>query len=112
MKDMKRKESIMGAINIKKTGLALGLTMVVLRIGCLILFSIVSREQAVAFIKTLLCGVDVSSLIVTGMSMQDVVYGLIEIFVLGWLAGTLFASIYNVQACCGNKSGKKTSCCR
>lgn len=102
----------MGAINIKKTGLALGLTMVVLRIGCIILFSVVSREQAVSFLKTLLCGVDVSSVLVTSMSIQDIAYGLIQIFVLGWLAGSLFASIYNLQTCCSIKGdGKKAACC-
>ena len=86
----------MGAINIKRMGLAVGLTMVVLRIGCIILFSFVGREQAIYFLKTLLCGVDVSSFLpTTTMPGGDIIVGLIGIFVLSWLAGATIASIYN-----------------
>ena len=101
----------MGAINIKRMGLASGLTLVVLRVGCIILFSVVSREQAIAFLKTLLCGVDVSPLLATGMSAHDVIYGLIQIFVLGWLAGTLLTSIYNLQIGCSNRNAEDGTCC-
>ena len=102
----------MGAINIKKTGLALGLTMVILRIGCIVLFSVVNRAQAIYFLRTLLCGVDAGPILVSaGMSMQDIIYGLIQIFVLGWLAGALFASFYNLQICCSAKSGDKNDTC-
>ena len=67
----------MGAINIKKAGLALGLTLVVLRIGCIILFSVVSHDQAIAFLRTLLCGVDVGPILMSsGMLAQDICFGL------------------------------------
>lgn len=103
----------MGAINIRKMGLALGLTMVVLRIGCIILFSVVSHDQAVSFLRTLLCGVDVSPILLSeGMTVQDIIFSLIQVFVLGWLVGSLFASFYNLQTCCSKKEGgKKSECC-
>lgn len=103
----------MGAINVKKMGLALGLTLVVLRVGCIIVFSVVSREQAVGFLKTLLCGIDISPLLPSSvMAMQDVIYGLIQIFILGWLVGGLMASIYNLQlGCCSKKGEKSGPCC-
>ena len=102
----------MGVINVKKMGLALGLTLVVLRGGCIILFSVASHEQAVSFLRTLLCGVDVSPILTMGMSAQDIVYGLIQIFILGWLAGAFMASIYNLQTgCCANKSDKQGKYC-
>lgn len=97
----------MGVINIKKFGLAVGLTLVILRLGCAIVLLVTSREQAVLFFNTLLHGLDVSSILRTEMSAQEMVYGLIQIFVLGWLAGATIASIYNYnfikqdhQGCC------------
>ena len=61
---------------------ALGLTMVVLRIGCIILFSVVSHDQAVSFLRTLLCGVDVSPILLSeGMTVQDIIFSLIQVFV-------------------------------
>ncbi len=85
----------MDAINVRKFGLAVGLTMVILRLGCIIVVSTISREQAIAFFNTLLHGIDVSSILRTEMSAQEMMFGLIQIFVLGWLTGATVASIYN-----------------
>jgi len=54
-----------------------------------------TREQAVAFFNALLHGVDVSSILKTEMSASEMVFGLIQIFILGWLTGATIASIYN-----------------
>ena len=67
----------MGAMNVKKFGLAVGLTLVILRLGCIIVFSITSREQAITFSNTLLHGIDVSTIIRTQMSVQEMIYGLV-----------------------------------
>ena len=85
----------MGAINVKRFGLAVGLTLLFLRLGCVIVVTATSREQAVAFFNTLLHGLDVSSILRTEMSAQEMIYGLIQIFILGWLAGASIAAIYN-----------------
>ena len=85
----------MGAINVKKFGLAVGLTLFFLRLGCVIVVAATSREQAVAFFNTLLHGLDVGSILRTGMSAKEMFYGLIQIFVLGWISGASIASIYN-----------------
>ena len=90
----------MGVINVKKFGLAVGLTFVVLRLGCIIVFALTSREQAIAYFNTLVHGIDISPILRTEMSVQSMVYGLIQIFILGWLTGASIASIYNLQMCC------------
>ena len=43
----------MGAINVRKMGLALGLTLVIFRLGCIIVFLALSREQAASFFNAL-----------------------------------------------------------
>lgn len=103
----------MGAINVKKMGLAVGLTLAVFRVGCIIVFAALSREQAVAFFNTLLHGIDINPILTTGTSTIEVIYGLIQIFILGWLAGATIASIYNLQICGLKTKGENTpgTCC-
>ena len=103
----------MGAINVKKMGLAFGLTLVVFRVGCVIVFLALSREQAVSFFNTLLHGVDLNPILKMETSALDTIYGVIQIFILGWLAGATMASIYNLQICCAKTKGgeKHGACC-
>ena len=53
------------------------------------------RETAIAFFNSLLHGLDVTSILRTDMSAQEMTYGFAQIFVLGWLTGAGIASIYN-----------------
>lgn len=104
----------MGAINVKKFGFAVGLTFAVLRLGCIIVFALLTPEQAIAYFNTLIHGIDVTSILRTEMSVQSMVYGLIQIFILGWLTGASIASIYNLQLCCSKTKGenKHGTCCQ
>jgi len=85
----------MGVINVKKFGLAVGLTLVFLRLGCAIVILTTNREQAILFFNTILHGIDVTMILRTQMSAMEMFYGFVQIFVLGWLAGASIASIYN-----------------
>lgn len=85
----------MGVINVKKIGLAVGLTLVILRLGCIVVVATTTREQAIGFFNTLLHGLDVSLILRTEMSALEMTYGIIQVFILGWLAGATIASIYN-----------------
>jgi len=103
----------MGVIKVKKLGFAVGLTFAILHLGCALVVAITSREQAILFFNTLLHGLDVSSILRTEISTAEMVYGLIQIFVLGWLVGATIASIYNLQICCSTKrNDQRDSCCR
>ncbi|OGX06724.1 MAG: hypothetical protein A2Z88_09630 [Omnitrophica WOR_2 bacterium GWA2_47_8] len=96
----------MGVINVKKFALSFGLTFAFLRLLCVVVMALTPREATVAFFNTLLHGLDVSSVLRTDISMLEQVYGLIQIFVLGWLLGASIASIYNLpclkegETCC------------
>lgn len=96
----------MDAINVKRFGLAVGLTLAVLRLGCIIVFALLSREQAIAYFNILVHGIDVGPILKTEMSVQLMIYGIIQVFILGWLIGASIASIYNY----GLKT-KHSSCC-
>ncbi|NIN92967.1 hypothetical protein GTO36_08325 [bacterium] len=86
----------MGAINIKKLGLALGLTFALLYLGCVFVIAIAGRERTIIFFNSLMHGIDVTSIIRTDMPFWEMVIGIVEIFVLGWLSGATIASIYNL----------------
>ncbi len=87
----------MATINIKKLGLSFGLTFAILYLGCVFVMSTVSRETAVFFFNSLLHGIDVDSVLRTSMPLYEMVIGIVEIFILGWLIGASIASIYNLS---------------
>ena len=89
------KEGIMDVINVKKMGLAFGLTFALLHVGCVSVVLFTPREVTIAFFNSLLHGLDVTSILRTEMSALEMTYGFIQIFVLGWLIGASIASIYN-----------------
>ena len=85
----------MGAINVKKMGLAVGLTAALLHLGCVTVILFTSRETTIAFFNSLLHGLDVTSILRTDMPAKEMVFGFAQIFILGWLTGASIASIYN-----------------
>ena len=101
----------MGAINVKKMGLAVGSTLVILRLGCVLVLSMLSRDQAISYFNTLLHGVDLGPILKTETSAFNVIYGLVQIFILGWLAGATMASIYNLQICGLKDKDSQKACC-
>jgi len=85
----------MGVINVKKMGLAFGLTFALLHLGCVIVVLTTPREVTVAFFNSLLHGLDVTTILRTEMSAREMAYGFFQIFIVGWLIGATIASIYN-----------------
>jgi len=87
----------MDSINVKKLGFSFGLTFAFLYLGCVIVMSAVNREAAVFFFNSLMHGIDVDSILRTRMPLYEMVIGIVEIFILGWLIGASIASIYNLS---------------
>ena len=85
----------MGAINVKKMGLAVGLTLAIVHLGCVSVMLFTSHATMIAFFNSLLHGIDVTSIMRMDMSAAEMVYGFVQIFILGWLMGASIASIYN-----------------
>lgn len=85
----------MGAINIKRFGFAFGSTFALLYLGCVFVMAIAGKEKTIFFFNSLMHGIDVTSIIRMNMPFTEMIMGVIEIFILGWLTGATIVSIYN-----------------
>ncbi len=85
----------MNSINIRKFGLAVGATGVLLYFGCILLMLTVGRDGTILFFNNLLHGLDTTSIIRMNVPIQEAIIGLVQTFVLGWLVGASIAGIYN-----------------
>lgn len=88
---------VMNSINIKKFGLAFGLTGAVSYVGCILLMATVGHAGAVSFFNSLFHGLDVSSIIRMNIPLWEAMIGIVQIFILSWLVGACIAVIYNVS---------------
>tara|TARA_B100000965_G_C19582490_1_gene754233 strand:+ start:142 stop:450 length:309 start_codon:yes stop_codon:yes gene_type:complete len=83
-------------LSVKRFGLALGATMTLLYVGCVFVMATVPREASVRFFNSLLHGINVESVMRWDMPWTEMVVGVLETFILGWLLGAVFAVIYNL----------------
>ena len=61
----------MNRLNVKKLGLAFGLTGTLLYFGCMIIMIIIGPKGTIWFFNSLLHGLDTTSIIMTDMSLLD-----------------------------------------
>lgn len=87
----------MNSINIKKFGLACGITGAISYVGCILLMATVGYKGTVGFFNSLFHGLDVSSIIRMNIPLWEAMIGIVEIFILSWLLGACIAAIYNVS---------------
>ncbi|MGY3053120.1 hypothetical protein ACVWYG_001317 [Pedobacter sp. UYEF25] len=82
-------------INVKKLGLAVGLTVSLLYLGCMLVMVTVGHAGSVEFFNSLLHGLDVSTILRMNVPLWEAGIGLVETFILGWLIGACIAGFYN-----------------
>lgn len=87
----------MNHINIKKMGLAFGLTGALLYLGCMVVMLTAGHAGTVKFFNSLLHGLDVSSIIRMDVPFWEAAIGIVETFILGWLIGACIAAFYNAS---------------
>ena len=87
----------MNHINIRKLGLAVGTTGVLLYIGCILVMWTVGRDGTILFFNNLFHGLDTSSIIRMDVPPLEALIGIIQTFVIGWLVGACIAGIYNLN---------------
>lgn len=85
----------MNYLNVKKFGFAVGSTLALLYLGCMLVMFTVGAEGTARFFNSLLHGLDVSGIIRMDMPLWEAAVGIIEIFILGWLMGACVAAVYN-----------------
>lgn len=92
---MVERRQAMARINIAQFGLACGITSALLYLGCVFVMATVGKQGTILFFNSLLHGIDVTSIVRMDMPFWEIIIGIIEIFIVGWLIGATIASIYN-----------------
>ena len=85
----------MNRIEVRRFGFAFGTTGGLLYLGCVILLLMGGRDTSVWFANSLLHGLDVSGIIRMNIPVFDAFIGLVNSFIISWLAGASIAAIYN-----------------
>lgn len=89
----------MNHINIKRFGFALGGTIALVYLGCILVMGIRGPEATIAFFNNLMHGLDLSSVVrKTPMTIGEALTGIVEWFIIGWLIGASIAVLYNVTS--------------
>jgi hypothetical protein len=83
-------------LDIKKIGFAAGVTSAILYIGCALIMAISGPQTTAQWANNILHGIDVTTILKKEqLSFLQLLSGIVEIFILGWLSAALAASIYN-----------------
>lgn len=80
---------------VRRAGLALGSGFAAAYLGCTFVMMTVPQDAAIRFFNSILHGVDVTPIIRWDMPWWEMLIGVLEVFILGWLFGALMASVYN-----------------
>lgn len=68
-------------------------------VGCVFVMMTVPQDVAIRFFNSILHGVDVTTIMRWEMHWSEMIVGVLEIFIIGWLFGSIIAVFYN----CGLK---------
>lgn len=82
-------------IKTHKFGLAWGVTFAFLYLGCVLVMWTAGKEGTILFFNSLMHGLDVAAITRMDRPWWEMVMGVVEIFILGWLTGATIASVYN-----------------
>ncbi len=86
---------IMNTIDIKRFGLAFGITGALLYLGCMIVMFTVGKEGSITFFNTLLHGLDSAPIIRMDIPWWEAGLGIVQTFIIAWLVGACIAALYN-----------------
>lgn len=94
----------MYTLSVFRFGFALAVASAVTYLGCVFVMATVPQDVAVRFFNSILHGVDVEPIMRWDMPWWEMVIGVLEIFILGWLFGAVVAVFYNLGL--GGKQSK------
>jgi len=93
-KNNQEKDKMAEKLNAKKVGISLAVVSAILYIACALLVAI-APEFTTNLFSNIFHGIDITQIITTSISFGSIVIGLIEIIIYAYIAGALFAWVYN-----------------
>lgn len=87
----------MDIISVRRLGFALGASTALLYVGCAFVMMTVPQEAAVKFFNSITHGIDWGPIMRWEMPWWEMVVGVLQVFILGWLFGALIAAFYNID---------------
>lgn len=88
----------METLSVRRLGFALGAAFALTYVGCVFVMLTVPKEAAIRFFNSILHGVDVTTIMRWEMLWTEMVVGVLEVFILGWLFGATLAVLYKLGA--------------
>lgn len=85
----------MRTLSATRFGFALAMAAALSYVGCMFVMMTVPKEVTIRFFNSLMHGVDVTPIMRWEMPWWEMVVGVTEIFILGWLFGAIIAVFYN-----------------
>jgi hypothetical protein len=86
----------MNGLSIKRFGVSCGVASALLYTGCVLVMASLGEEGTIRFFNSLLHGIDVTTIIRMEIPVSEMLMGIVQIFILGWLTGAVIAAVYNV----------------
>lgn len=86
----------MHTLSVKRLSFALGAGFAVLYLGCAFVMITVPKDVAVRFFNSIMHGVDVTPIVRWDMPWWEMVVGVLQVFIVGWLFGAVVAALYNL----------------
>lgn len=84
-------------INVRKFGLAFGITGALVYLGCIAVMVLSGREGTIGFFNNLLHGLDVGPIVRMNIPWWEGLIGIVQTFIVAWLTGACIAAIYNAS---------------
>lgn len=85
-------------LSLKAFGFAVATMSALLYAGCALVMATVPRATAIQFFNSLTHGVDWGPIMRFEMPWYEMLIGMTEVFILGWLVGATTAALYNVSS--------------
>lgn len=86
----------MSTLSPTRFGFALAAASALAYLGCVFVMATVPQDVAVRFFNSIMHGVNVETIMRWEMPWWEMVIGVLEIFILGWLFGAVVAVFYNL----------------
>lgn len=90
------KRATIEQLSVHRLSFALGTLFATLYAASMIIVMSGPREVVVRFFNSILHGIDVTTIMRWEMPWWEMVIGILEVFILGWLCGAALAILYNL----------------